>query len=175
MNNKGFTLIEMMVAVGVFTLLVSAASGIFVSSLRAQRHSLATQEILDQSSYVMEYMSRALRMAKKDDVNGTCTTAGIPKLNYAIEGQCLKFRNYHSECQEFCLDGGRLKEVKGGSENYLTSENLTVEDFSVNLEGQQQTDNLQPKVSIFLNIDGKEKSNIKIQTTISQRNLDILK
>ena len=169
--NKGFTLIEMVVAVAVFTLLVSASSGLFVNALRAQRYSLTTQEILDQTSYVMEYMSRALRMARKD-ISGECITA---KSNYQFEDNCIKFRNYHDECQQFCLDGSRLKEIKGESSNYLTSESLTVEGFWVELSGQQQDDYLQPRATILLTISGKEQSNIKIQTTVSQRNLDIQK
>lgn len=165
--NKGFTLIEMVVAVTVFSLVVGVASGIFVSSLKAQRQSLATQEVLDQISYVAEYMSRAIRMARKD-MTGDCT--GIPKLNYAFSGQCLKFRNYKNECQAFCLEGERLKNEAGV---YLTSSSLKVENFNVSLTGETQDDNLQPKVSIFLDIKGKEKSKIRIQTTISQRNLDV--
>ncbi len=167
MNNKGFTLIEMVVAVAVFSLVIGASSGLFVSSLRAQRQSLATREVLDQTSYIMEYMSRALRMAKKD-ITGTCT--GTAKLNYQFENQCIKFINYKDECQRFCLVGTRLRNEEG---NYLTSANLNIKSFNVNLVGQDQTDTLQPKITIFLDIEGREQSNIKIQTTISQRNLDV--
>lgn len=174
-KKAGFTLIETVVAVAIFSLLISAVSGIFVFFLKAQKHSLATQEVLSQTSYAMEYMSKALRMARKDDLNGTCTIAGTPKLNYAFVSQCIRFRNYYDQCQEFCLDGVKLKEIKDGNENYLTSGNLTVNNFNIGLTGQQQTDSLQPKVIIFLDVSGKEQSNIKIQTTISQRNLDIRK
>lgn len=169
MNNKGFTLIEMVVVIGIFTLLVSAGSGLFISSLKAQRQGLATQEVLSQTSYLMEYMSKALRMAKKD-ITGTCT--GTVKLNYVFAGQCIKFVNYQDECQQFCLDGSRLKDENG---LYLTSETLQVSSFNVVLAGEQQPplDYLQPRVTIFLDIQGKEQSAIKIQTTISQRNPDV--
>ena len=169
MNNQGFTIIEMIVAVAVFTLLVSAGSGVFISSIKAQRQSLATQEVLDQTSYLMEYMSRALRMAKKD-LTGVCT--GTAKLNYAFENQCIKFMNYQDECQYFCLDGTRIKDEDG---HYLTSGNLNVSSFEVNLLGYQQppTDYLQPRLTIFLTIQGKEQTMLKIQTTISQRNPDV--
>ena len=171
MSNKAFTLIEMVVSVAIFTLLVSAGSGIFLSALRAQRQSLATQEVLDQASYLMEYMSKALRMAKKD-MAGLCT--GTAKLNYAFENQCIEFKNYQGTCQQFCLDGTRLKDENG---NYLTSDNLTVSSFNVELSGQYQApiDSQQPRMTIFLKIQGKEGSKIEIQTTISQRNPDVRK
>ena len=169
MNNKGFTILEMLIAVTIFTLVVASASGLFVSSLKAQRSTLAYQQLLDQTSYLMEYMSRAVRMAKKD-ITGACT--GTAKLNYVFSGQCLKFMNYKnpSQCQQFCLVGSRIVDENG---NYLTASDLKVTSFNVSLSGQTQSDDLQPKVTVLLNIQGRENSKIKIQTTISQRNLDI--
>jgi len=170
-KNKGFTLIEIVVAVAIFTLLIGASAGVFISSLKNQKQGLATQEVLDQTSYLMEYMSRAIRMAKKD-MTGSCT--GTAKLNYIFEDQCLKFINYNDECQQFCLEGTRLKDENG---NYLTSESLQVSNFTVALTGTSQppTDYLQPRVTVSFNILGQEQAAMKIQTTISQRNLDIRK
>ncbi len=174
----GFTLIEMMVAVAVFTLMVTAGSGLFVSGLRAQRRALATQELLDQTSYISEYMSRAIRMAQKD-MDGGCTDPTRPRLNFAFIDQCLRFRNYRDECQQFCLVGTMLRETRGAlAPNYLTSPVLRVTPLDVGvpwvtLVGHTQDDNVQPKVRIFLNIEGRERSRIQIQTSISQRNLDV--
>jgi prepilin-type N-terminal cleavage/methylation domain-containing protein len=173
MKNKAFTLIEMMVAISVFALVISASSSLFVSALRAQRQNLATQELLDQISYASEYMSKAIRMAQKD-MDGSCT--GTAKINYSFLGNCLKFVNSYDDCQEFCLEEGRIKEIKNHSqENYLTSESLAVSSFNVDLSGQYQPpiDYLQPKVTIYLSVQGNEQSGIDIQITVSQRNLDI--
>lgn len=169
MTKKGFTLIEMLVAVTIFVTVVTVVSTIFLSGLRTQRQALAYQQLLDQTSYLMEYISRAIRMAKKD-MTGSCITA---KLNYAFDGQCLKFKNYQGECQQFCLEGTRIKEIKAGVQNYLTSPDLKVNSFNVSLTGQTQEDNLQPLVSIFLDIAGKEQSKIQIKTSVSQRDLDV--
>lgn len=169
MNNKGFTLIEILVAVSVFSMLVGASSGIFVSSLKSQRQSLATEDILSQTSYLMEYISRVVRMAQKD-LTGACT--GTAKLNYAFQSQCLKFKGYQGTCQQFCLVGTRLED---GDNNYLTSASSTVSAFNVTIvgAGQAPTDTLQPKVTIFLRVTGAEGSKTEIQTTVSQRNPDV--
>lgn len=156
-------------AVAIFSFMVALASGLFAYSLKAQRTNLATQELLNQTSYLAEYMSRAVRMAKKD-MTGVCT--GAAKVNYAFLGNCLKFVNYKNNCQQFCLDGTRLKDENG---NYFTSEKLQVTNFNVSLSGQTQNDDYQPKVTFFLGIVGRENSAVEIQTTISQRNLDIKK
>jgi len=173
-SQKSFTLVELLVTVAIFSLIAGAASGVFVQALKAQRKSLATQQLLDQTSYLAEYMSRAIRMAKKDSL-GACIDA---KLNYKIVDNGIEFLNYQGECQKFYLDYNppatpQLKEEKGGVVSELTSASLKVSNFNVNLLGETQTDNLQPRVTFFLNIEGKERSKINLQTTISQRNPDI--
>lgn len=159
----------MLVAIAIFVFTVASVSGVFVTALKAQRRSIAYQQLLDQSSYLMEYMSRSIRMAKKD-ISGLCT--GTAKLNYEFSGQCLKLRNYKDQCQQFCLDGSRIKNEKG---EYLTSNGLNVSSFSVTLSGATQNDDIQPIAIISIDIQGKADAAIKIQTSVSQRNLDVEK
>jgi len=171
--------------VTIFVTVVTAVSTLFVHAIRAQRRNLAYQELLDQTSFVMEYMSRSIRMAMKDDIeiwgysSPNCLTG--EKVNYEVAGNCLKFRNYNNKCQEFCLisiGGGRNKLVEiidGGASVDLTSPNLNVSVFNVNPLGEGQGDYLQPLVIINLEIRGSEEVRIQIQTSISQRNLDTVK
>lgn len=170
MKNRGFTIIEMLVSLAVFTAVTAIASGLLVSGLQAQRRGLAQQQLLDQTSFLMEHISRTARMAKKD-MSGACT--GTAKANYGFAAQCLKFLYHESTgdvCQQFCLEGTRLKDE---SSRYFTSPELQISSFNVIISGQSQYDSIQPSAKIFLNITGKEQANIKIQTTISQRNLDV--
>jgi prepilin-type N-terminal cleavage/methylation domain-containing protein len=182
-KSKAFTLVEILVAVAVFSIVVGIASGLFVSSIRAQRASLAQQELLDQTSYIMEYMGRAIRMAKKD-MDGACT--GEAKLNYAKTDSGIMFKNYEDECQEFFREWDddseayRLKEKKAGAENYLTSPTLNVVSFEIADFGWTQLDSEQPRTTLFLEVEGvgtrpEERPATSIQTTISQRNPDVEK
>lgn len=173
-TNKGFTIIEMLVSTMVFTMVVSMSVGVFVFALRAQRQSLATQDLLDQTSYTIEYMSRALRMAQKD-LDGQCIPA---KTNYQIVrddlgyAQEINFLNYEDECQSFVWDT-QLKEVKGEEINPLTSEDVVILWFNAELSGEGQADNIQPRITLGWEATGKENSRVVIQTTVSQRNADI--
>jgi len=179
MKNKGFTLVEMLVAVAIFSLIVGAAAGLFVSALRAQRKALATQELLSQTSYIMEYMGRAIRMAKKDDVDihgVSINCLAGDRVNYekTRADQGIKFRNYRNVCQEFYLEGTRIKEKLDLRDNYLTGERLKVLDFNIGpADSWDQDDNYQPRVTLFLRVQGEEEAELKIQTTISQRSPDI--
>ena len=185
MKNKGVTLIEMLAAVAIFAITVGAISGTFISAIRSQRRVLATQELLDQTSYVLEYMGRALRMAKKDTAGSCLTTCGAG-CNYENPGgnvSQIKFLKHDIEtdtdiCYWFFLENNQIKESKNGALPgvVLTSAKLTVNSLKFNLSGESGSDTLQPRVTIFLKILGRgttERPEIQIQTSISQRPLDV--
>ena len=192
-KQKAYTLIEVLIAVAIFFTVIAGPTGLFVLSLKSQNRILGSREIIDNSSHVLEYMSRALRMAKKE-LN--CTVKGDPAtcaclegveggygVNYEIthQGKGIKFNNAQdpSICQEFFWDtiDNRLKESKDGVEPVpLTSDDLEVVLFKFKEFGLNQDDNIQPRVVVFLEITKKNQTQalkIKIQTTISQRNLDV--
>jgi prepilin-type N-terminal cleavage/methylation domain-containing protein len=180
MLTKGYTLIEILVAVSIFFVVIAAPSGFFVTALKGQQKALASQELLDNASYALEYMSRSLRMAKKDDVDGVnCLLAY--KLNYATTTQGIKFRNYEDKCQEFYLEDGRIKENKTGYAQplFLTSNDLEVSKFEISITGETQKDIIQPRITLLLEAKGNRPAIaslqpvLRIQTTISQRNLDV--
>lgn len=180
-KRAGFTLIEILVAMSMFLVISIGAIGVFSSTLKIQKKILANQELLNQTSYAMEYMSRAIRMARKDDIsiNGNIKNclSGDRAVNYEITstGQGgIMFRNYKDECQEFYLEEEQLKEKKDDNPSFLlTSPNITVNKFKIVGSGFGQNDNFQPSVTIFLDMTGKDQTKLQIQTTISQRNPDV--
>jgi len=179
MKNKGYTLIEMLVAVAVFSIIIGAISGLFISVIRGQGRILATQKVLDETSYVMEYISRALRMAKKELGQGCLSVYGK---NYELTANGINFIDYHGICTKFSLNTttGQLEKTAEGATLPITSADLKVNSFVVKLLGADQppTDYRQPRTTIFLEAESKKSffgspPKIQIQTSISQRNLDI--
>lgn len=182
--STGFTLVEIIVTITVFSLIFGIVSSMFVSAIKSQKKSLVSQELLSQASYVMEYVSRHLRMAKNYNIASVgCVNNGY---NYEITrgGNGVKFANYEdpSCCWEFYLENNRLNRGITGTGCYssnvpLTSANLTVDKFSISLIDSEASDGLQPRLTLFLKIRGggeksEEQSIIEIQTTISQRALN---
>ena len=175
-NQKGVSLIELLVAMSVFVLISGVVSGLLISGIRSQRHTLASLQLLDQTSFALEYMSRALRMAIKDDSVG-CITPGT---NYEITsgGAGIKFINHleGDQCQEFFLGGAQLMHDKGDGNPSLplTSDKLEVTNLNFDLAGDASGDNLQPRATVAFSVQDADKNwpAIKMQTTVSQRNLD---
>lgn len=185
-TNKGFTLIEMLVAILVFSIIVGSISGIFVSGIREQRKTLSSQVLLDQASYALEYMSRALRMAKKQ-ITGDPVCLSQSGTNYEItDGETkIKFINplQGDDCQSFFLQDGKLKYQKDLDSTTppdpldLTSNDLEVTLLKFNFSGETQFDYFQPRATFYLEMEGKSslgyQPKIKIQSSISQRMLDV--
>ncbi len=58
---KGFTLIETMVSVIVFTVVASLALGVFLSTVRSQRFALQRQRLITETSYALDRYVQELR------------------------------------------------------------------------------------------------------------------
>lgn len=213
MKNKGFTIIELVVVIAVFLFIIGAALSIFIYIFKHQRRVLKEQQLVNQISYVQEYMSKALRAAKVA-TSDACTGTGYIYLltNYdsgtgVYKG--IKFLRQDDSgadlCQEFFVENESagdfntplvLKEIKGNRPAIaITSKDLNLDPenparFAINgtdgslvslgcsqenpLEcGATSEDPMQPRITIMLgikDIDGVAKT---IQTTVSQRNLNL--
>jgi len=171
---KGFTLIELLISMTIFSIVMISAIGLFNAGIENQRKALALQTLCDSASYTVEYMSRTIRMAKKD-LDGIYITAGCNFEN--PDENSIRFLNYDKKRQEFILENGQIKEKKEPSSGFtaLTSDNFQVNKLFFELSGECQTDELQPKVTIVMEIQTKEAKpqTLNLETTISQRDLDI--
>jgi prepilin-type N-terminal cleavage/methylation domain-containing protein len=173
---KGFTLMELLVVIAIFSIAIGSITGIFISGLSSQRRILAEQDILNQISYAIEYMGRAIRMAKKDDISISGQTKNClsgNKVNYETPTESeIKFRNYLNQCQRFYLSSNQIFEEKEGTVLALTSPKIKVNTLKFKIFGESQDDTYQPRVTIFMEIESSGKK-LQFQTTISQRDLDV--
>lgn len=150
LNSKGFTFIELVVVMAIFLFIIGAAIIIFISIIENQRNILSEIQLLNQASYAEEYMSKALRMAKRETIEG-CLPNGYIYLLTRYDGvglyKGIKFLNQSVQdslgnplCQEFFVDSdGVLKETTWSGESStapvaLISANLNLKSviFSVN-------------------------------------------
>ena len=179
---NGYSIIEVLVSILIFSIIVGTGMGVFVSAIKLQKYNLTHQQILEQASYAAEYMSRTIRMAQRDD--GTCLSSN--NLNYEIKNipglsgvQGLMFKDSENICRAFFFEDDQIKEYEQGRSPEildLTSSSLEVLSLDFFLVGQSSADNDQPITTFFIEIRGKGvgyQPRLKIQTSVSQRNLDI--
>ena len=162
MNNKGFTLMELLVSIFVFALVVAAASNLFSAAAQAQRRSIENQKVLDSARYVLETIAKAVRMSIIQSSDGTFLTS--LQINHATKGVVT-----------YALSGGQVTE----NSTAISSSNVTVDNLYFTVKGVGTTDSLQPRVTIILKIRSTDaiapmyRASANFQTTVSQRNLDL--
>ena len=185
----GFTLIEILIAIFIFGILGTVAVNLFVSSLTSQRYVLASQKVSDETALLMESMSRLVREAKRDDF-GECIGAGLNFQIVNVGGfSALQFIDGNGKCRYLLFDnvGKKIGEqvstnrsagnLTAGLGGYLTSDGIEINDFRFILSGESSSDDLQPRVTLFIdatprNFPSGNPPRLQIQTTLSQRNLD---
>src|SRR3989338_3039837 len=97
---SGFSLVELLVSMTIFTLVMSAGSTIFLLALRAQRVTIAEQNVVDNTRFALEFMSRQLRFARRDNA-GACITAGYTYELPIVSTDSIKFLDSQSCCLEY--------------------------------------------------------------------------
>jgi prepilin-type N-terminal cleavage/methylation domain-containing protein len=155
MKRHGFTVIELMVAMSLFTVVVGIASGVFVRSLRTQRAVAALMAANDNASFALEQMAREVRTGRE----------------FSGSGGALLFTNDRNERVSYAVREGRI-ERNGAS---ITSAQVLVTHLSFDLAGAEVGDGRSTRVTIRLGVSarGKMESFVtRLQTTVSSRVLD---
>ncbi|MFA5228267.1 MAG: type II secretion system protein [Candidatus Paceibacterota bacterium] len=179
-NNKGLTLIETLVSIVLFGIISTLLINIFIVSIRTQTRIIANQELVEQSTYALDYMANKIRMAVKDET-GYCN--GLIS-NYVTGTNSIRFISYDAAnskyvCREFILEGNAVKErissdetsVSLGTPTPITSSSFNVSNLVFSLNGDDSTH--QPKITIAITMSKESSKELTVQTTISQRRLNI--
>lgn len=188
MNKKGFTLVEMMVVLAIFSMATVVIVDIFMMASKAQRRTLAIEKVQSDARYSMEAIFREVKMDMID--YGWAGYAGgitLPEDALALrdaDDNSVIFKKSADDCPvgtaaclAVSLDGG----LTWAS---ITSEGNNVEDlkfyidpavdpFLMNAGHVYDSDN-QPRVTIALTTKGiggraEEQQTIYLQTTVSGR------
>lgn len=182
----GFTIPELIVAMGLFVTVVSIFVGGFVNIVRAQRQAANLLSVNSNVSLAIEQMSRAIRTA-----SGFCGAergGGLPLAQNCPGESKLTFYDPNDTEAFFCFDPpngndpGRIRIGRGfvgaglcddAVSEPLTASNVDVRNARFILSGDGSNDG-QPRVTIVLVVAPAEEGSVSdveipIQTTISSR------
>lgn len=182
-NPKGQTLLELIVVLGIFIMMVSGISGVFISVINAERRALAIQDVLSDTRYAIEIMARAIRQADPDSLDTTdglqfdhpekrlmkyklnLVNNTIEETNYVCSNDPTKWCAIDSDCG--------LGNTCGGNTIAITPSNVNVERLSFQVLGAATNDQQQPRVTISLRIGAAPSANpaMDIETTVSLRTM----
>jgi len=170
----GFTLIEMVVAVSLFTVVVIISTGALMTIINANRKARSMQTVMDNLNFAMENMSRNLRTGYSYECGGSQGNCPNGKDNIVFIDQ-----NGDSVEYEFLeSDGlGSITISKNGvTPKSITSSEVDIDGLLFYVTGLDSSDKKQPLVTISISgtagVKEETKTAFDIQTTISQRKID---
>ncbi|HVM76657.1 MAG TPA: type II secretion system protein [Candidatus Paceibacterota bacterium] len=197
-SQKGFTLVETIIAMGLFSILVAIAVGGFINALRTQRQVgdlIAAQSTV---SLAIEQMAREARtgylFCHPDDgkLNDSPSLAvcGCQQVGHSGSGntypvwQCsaLNFLNANSVSTTYSLASGTLMRSNlnenAGVAQPLTGSDVTVRALSFTLRGQLEGDGSPPLITIVIGISPSStdqavaSTTLYFETSVSARQMD---
>lgn len=174
--NKGFTLIELMVAVSIFIIVMTISMSSILGAFDADRKSRSLKTVLNNLNLAVESMSKEMRFGK----NYHCGSSGTitEPQSCSLGDNLISFLSSDDVQITYRLNGTTI-EKQVGTEGFidLTAPEIIVDDLSFYVLGAETGDSLQPKVLIKIMGhagENKGRSDFTLQTLVSQRTLDLV-
>ena len=181
-TSNGFTLVEMLVAVAVFSMVSVIISSSLLFMTEASRKSRALNSVMNNLSYAVENMSKSIRTGVYYNcgVSGSlespnnCSTG---EDSIAFESQ-MGNRGNPSDQWIYKLQGGEILRSTDGGSTFanIVSSRIVIDNLNFYVTGATSGDNTQPRVLIILqghvNPGKGVETEFNLQTTVTQRVLD---
>src|SRR5258708_36870825 len=133
-----------MITAFIFSIILLAVSGIFASLLDTQRRALATQKIQENGLYIMELMSREIRVSQiQNQDSADCSLTSLT-IQHPINGIVT-----------YALVGGVLERIASGETTNLSSSDVQFSKLNFCVLGSGPTDKQQARVTIVAAIQNK--------------------
>lgn len=187
--SRGFSLIEMMVAVTIFAIVMMIGVGALLSLTEANRRAQAINSVISNLNAAMEGMSRSIRVGTEYH----CETTSVPPLPEELatvkdcaggSGRLIAFESSSGNPDDpddqvvYRINGTQLERSlnSGGSWVALTAPEVVIDSFELFVVGSSPSDTIQPRVIIRIkgsaNVAGGSTS-FSVQAGVTQRLIDI--
>ncbi len=158
--SAGFTVVELIIAIGLFITLFGIVSASFVNAMRTERKIVALVAANDSANTSIEQMAREMRTGLNFDL----------RFDLRSEGD-LSFTNYKGEEVTYTLTEGGIERGVSDVFKKITADNVLVNKMKFFL--CDPIDCPTPRVSIVLSVGSTDPGlaaiALDIQTTVSAR------
>src|SRR3989344_7344850 len=162
-SNKGFTLIELIVSMFIFSIIMTIVTSVFIQSLQMQRKAQNFQRVEENIRFVLESMAKEIRVSEIDSLSPNTCSQEIT-MDHPSYGRITYRYNSSSDSIERYNNSTSLYER-------ITSNTILIPSFDVCIQGASDGDLKQPRTTIFVSVKSKSEKDdaiINLQTTISQ-------
>ena len=186
-RTTGFSLVELMVSVNIFSVVMTVSIGALLSVIEANRKAQALTSVMNNLNFALENMSRNMRIG----TNYHCSTSTAVPPNFDTTNDCstggvlIAFEAFNGNASIstnqiiYRFINTRIEKSSDGGATFIpiTASEVTIEDMRFYVVGSSDTDTKQPRILITINgragISARAQTDFDLQTTISQRTLDL--
>jgi prepilin-type N-terminal cleavage/methylation domain-containing protein len=186
LNNKGFTLVEMLVSLTLLSVVIVIAMGLLLTANANVKQSSTQRRVIDNLNFALEHMSRSISYGTEF----SCIRGGLPmSCDYSSGGtQFITFKgkylglntqiSYERSVDPFTGRGSISRTIASGNPVSLTDAKIDVQEltFYVYHADPYSVDPEQPKVIVAIRGVSYASGNPQeffVQTTLSQRDLKL--
>lgn len=174
---RGFTLIEMIVSVGLFSVVMLVVTAAYLAIISLDKESRSTNELVVNLSFALESIARNVRTGTNYSCagggNGTCEQLSFVN----TEGQTITYMRKTSDSTSAiaqCTGGACTNETSVG----LTDPKIVIESLTFYVWGVGAGDQTQPQVLMSvrgtMQVSASRTVDFTIQTSATQRLLELL-
>ncbi len=162
-NQAGFTLIETLTTLMIFSVVAILMGGSFLRSLDAQRRAFNLQQAEENASFVLEAMAKEIRVSQISGPDTNCPNSWATTLNitHPVNGNIV-----------YSISGTDIHRNANGTDSIMNSNTVQFTRLQFCIVGTTIDDQKQPRVTIMATIKSaktKQQQTVDIQTTVSQR------
>lgn len=191
---RGYTLLELIVSLGIFSMVMLVVMGAYVTLISLDRQARANNQLAASLSFAVESMARSLRTGSEYACNANASNPNCP-----ASGQSISFCLDGHTCRDGDSDvqyrvtyrlksDGSIGQCNGtlctdATTVSLTDPRIEIEDLKFYVRGVDSdnnpltNDNIQPNITFTISgtmrTEGNEEARFSIQTGATQRLIEL--
>ncbi len=181
-HTSGFTLIEIMVAIGIFAIVMTVSTGSLLSIINADKKSQSLKSVMNNLNFALDSMSRTIRVGTTyhcgnsgDLTSVQDCTGGSSYLAFERSGGNS---GDSSDQIVYKLSGTQIVKSTDGGATFIgfTAPEVVIDTLNFYVNGTTSADNNQPRVIMVVRgsagTNERTRTPFSLQTTVTQRALD---